>query len=142
MSALPALIGNNSQLQGSSLAELQRQAGTGCCEWSSCQDTAEQWVRFLLPTSYWPFLMTEHARNLRKVRLYTCQPGLAYCRGGAWNHAFFFKHLAPAGTEQAKYDTAASDKLQGAINNGFGDFDSFKAQLTTAASSVFGSGWA
>ena len=29
MSALPALIGNNSQLQDLSLAELQRQAGTG-----------------------------------------------------------------------------------------------------------------
>ena len=29
VSALPALIGNNSQLQGLSLAELQRQAGTG-----------------------------------------------------------------------------------------------------------------
>ena len=29
VSALPALVGNNSQLQGLSLAELQRQAGTG-----------------------------------------------------------------------------------------------------------------
>ena len=29
VTALPALVGNNSQLQGLSLAELQRQAGTG-----------------------------------------------------------------------------------------------------------------
>ena len=64
------------------------------------------------------------------------------CRGGAWNHAFFFKHLAPPGTEQAMFDTAASDDLQDAINTTFGSFDGFKAQLTTAASGVFGSGWA
>ena len=63
-------------------------------------------------------------------------------RGGAWNHALFFKHLAPAGTQQAMFDTAASDDLKAAINNAFGDFNSFKAQLTTAAGSVFGSGWA
>ena len=64
------------------------------------------------------------------------------CRGGAWNHALFFKHLAPPGTEQAMFDTAASDDLQDAINSTFGSFDGFKAQLTTAASGVFGSGWA
>ena len=40
------------------------------------------------------------------------------------------------------FDTAASDELQGAMNNAFGDFNSFKTQLSAAASSVFGSGWA
>ena len=50
--------------------------------------------------------------------------------------------MAPGGTQQAKYDTAASSDLQGAINSAFGDFNSFKAQLTAAAGSVFGSGWA
>jgi len=62
--------------------------------------------------------------------------------GGAWNHALFFKHLAPPGTEQAKFDTAASAELQDAIDAAFGNFTSFQAQFSTAAASVFGSGWA
>lgn len=40
------------------------------------------------------------------------------------------------------FDTAASDSLKGAINTAFGDFNSFKAQFSTAASGIFGSGWA
>ena len=74
--------------------------------------------------------------------LYPYQASFVFCRGGTWNHGLFFKHLAPAGTQQAMFDTAASGDLQDAINSTFGDFNSFKAQLTTAASSVFGSGWA
>ena len=65
-----------------------------------------------------------------------------YYRGGAFNHALFFKHLGAPGTEQSKFDTAASDDLQDAINSAFGDFNAFKAQLSAAAASVFGSGWA
>ena len=40
------------------------------------------------------------------------------------------------------FDTAASQELKGAINTAFGDFNTMKAQLTTAATGVFGSGWA
>ena len=63
------------------------------------------------------------------------------CRGGAWNHAFFFKSLTPPGTFQSQYDQAASQNLKDAINYAFGDFQTFQRNFTTAASGVFGSGW-
>ena len=62
--------------------------------------------------------------------------------GGAWNHAFFFKELSPAGTPQSQYNMAASADLKGAISAAYGNFTNFQKQFTTAATGVFGSRFA
>lgn len=73
----------------------------------------------------------------------TClQPCCVLCRGGAWNHAFFFKQLAPADTPESQFETAGSNGLKGAINASYGNFSNFQQQFTTAAAGVFGSGFA
>ena len=64
------------------------------------------------------------------------------CSGGAWNHAFFFKQLTPGGTPQADYNSAASDAFKTAINSAFGNFTAFQTRFTTAATGIFGSGFA
>jgi Fe-Mn family superoxide dismutase len=61
--------------------------------------------------------------------------------GGAWNHALYFKHLASPGSS-ATQTSSISSGLQGAINSSFGSVDAMKAQMTEAATKVFGSGWA
>ena len=55
--------------------------------------------------------------------------------GGAWNHNFFWKCMAPAGQ-------AVPEKVQQAINASFGSMERFKEAFSTAAMSRFGSGWA
>ncbi|KAI7841253.1 hypothetical protein COHA_005026 [Chlorella ohadii] len=61
--------------------------------------------------------------------------------GGLWNHGLFFLHnLAPAGSQ--KYADDASEELQTAIWEAFGDYDGLKANFSAAAAGVFGSGWA
>ena len=55
--------------------------------------------------------------------------------GGYVNHALFWKILGPNKSEP-------SGKLKDAISETFGDFDKFKEAFATAASTVFGSGWA
>lgn len=56
--------------------------------------------------------------------------------GGHWNHSFFWQGIAPGGSGMP------SGKLAQAINDSFGSYDKFKEQFSTAAKSVFGSGWA
>lgn len=56
--------------------------------------------------------------------------------GGHANHTFFWEIMAPnAGGEP-------TGAIKDAINEAFGDFDSFKEEFKTAAASRFGSGWA
>ena len=56
--------------------------------------------------------------------------------GGHWNHSFFWEILAPnAGGKP-------SGKLAAAIDAAFGSFDEFKAKLSAAGATRFGSGWA
>ena len=57
--------------------------------------------------------------------------------GGHWNHAMFWKSLAPAGKTGK-----ASDDLTAAINAAFGSMDKMKEEFGKAAGSRFGSGWA
>lgn len=57
--------------------------------------------------------------------------------GGHWNHAFFWKTLAPA--EQSG---KPSPELLQAINASFGSFDQMKTTFADAAMKRFGSGWA
>ena len=56
--------------------------------------------------------------------------------GGHANHSLFWTVMSPNG------GGAPSGELASAIDGAFGDFDSFKQQLTQVASTVFGSGWA
>jgi Fe-Mn family superoxide dismutase len=56
--------------------------------------------------------------------------------GGHYNHTLFWKMLAPRAGGKPAGDLAK------AIDRKFGSFDTFKEQFTTAASNLFGSGWA
>lgn len=62
--------------------------------------------------------------------------------GGAWNHALYFKHLAPASSPNADPATSISKDLSAAISSSFGTLAKMQEQVTTAATKVFGSGWA
>jgi Fe-Mn family superoxide dismutase len=55
--------------------------------------------------------------------------------GGHYNHALFWESLRKNGGEPR-------GPLVRAIDQGFGSFSNFKQQLTEAATSLFGSGWA
>lgn len=57
--------------------------------------------------------------------------------GGHWNHAFFWKTLAPAGK-----GGEPSEELAVAIQSAFGSTDGFKKAFAEAATKRFGSGWA
>jgi Fe-Mn family superoxide dismutase len=56
--------------------------------------------------------------------------------GGHLNHSLFWKLLSPKGGGKP------SGALAGAIDKSFGSFDAFKEQFGTAATNLFGSGWA
>ncbi len=53
----------------------------------------------------------------------------------AWNHAFYWKCLKPAGG-------APGGALSDAITSAFGGVDALKEKFTAAAAGQFGSGWA
>lgn len=56
--------------------------------------------------------------------------------GGHHNHSLFWLSMKPGGANQP------SGKLAEAIDSTFGSFDDFKAKMTEAATTRFGSGWA
>ncbi len=53
-----------------------------------------------------------------------------------WNHTFFFESFSPHARKKPE------GWLATAIERDFGSFDKFKEAFTTAATSIFGSGWA
>lgn len=53
----------------------------------------------------------------------------------AWNHSFYWNCLSPSG------GGAPAGKIAKAIDARWGSFDKFKAELTQAATTNFGSGW-
>lgn len=53
-----------------------------------------------------------------------------------FNHSFFWKCLRPAGGD------GPSGDLADAINKSFGSLENFQKEFTTAAATLFGSGWA
>ncbi|WP_197969946.1 superoxide dismutase [Mesobacillus harenae] len=57
--------------------------------------------------------------------------------GGHLNHSLFWEVIAPG-----KENNAPAGKLEAAINDAFGSFDSFKKEFSAAATTRFGSGWA
>ncbi len=63
------------------------------------------------------------------------QKTLAFNVSGHVLHALYWQNLAPDGGGRPEGDLAA------AIDDGFGSFDAFRAQMTAATVSVQGSGW-
>ena len=63
----------------------------------------------------------------------------AFHGGGHWLHSMFWKVMAPA--ERGGGGEPAGE-LAAAIAESFGSFDAFKKQMSAAASSVEGCGWA
>lgn len=55
--------------------------------------------------------------------------------GQAWNHAFYWQSLRPAGGEDP------GNKLAAEIKNAFGSLDALKKELVEAGVGHFGSGW-
>ena len=58
--------------------------------------------------------------------------------GGVYNHAHFFKGMAPADEAACHRPTG---QLLDCINRAFGSFDDFKETFSKEAAKVFGSGW-
>ncbi len=56
--------------------------------------------------------------------------------GGFYNHNLFWQMMSPQGGGAPRGDLAT------AINQAFGNFDTFKEQFSKTAAGVFGSGWA
>ncbi len=56
--------------------------------------------------------------------------------GGFYNHSLFWSVMSPNG------GGLPTGELANAINEAFGDFDSFKSAFSNAAATRFGSGWA
>lgn len=56
--------------------------------------------------------------------------------GGFYNHSLFWSVMSPNG------GGLPTGELADAINEAFGDFDSFKSAFSNAAATRFGSGWA
>ena len=56
--------------------------------------------------------------------------------GGYFNHSLFWKVMSPDG------GGTPGGELADAINDAFGDFDSFQEKFSEAAKGQFGSGWA
>jgi Fe-Mn family superoxide dismutase len=63
------------------------------------------------------------------------QKNLAFHLSGHVLHSLFWKNMSPDG------GGAPEGELGAAIDEYFGDFDAFKAQLSAAAENVQGSGW-
>jgi Fe-Mn family superoxide dismutase len=57
--------------------------------------------------------------------------------GGIWNHAFFWKTMAPVGM-----GGTPSPQLLARINADFGSLENLQKQFNTAGTGRFGSGWA
>ena len=74
--------------------------------------------------------------SLDKVSDATLRQGLKNHGGGYYNHNLYFEMFSP---NPAK---ATTGKLAEAIDKTFGGLDALKEQLTTAATTQFGSGWA
>lgn len=74
--------------------------------------------------------------NLNSISDSALQTTVRNNGGGFYNHNLFFGILGSQGGIEPK------DTLSKQIDGDFGSFDGLKQKLTTAATSVFGSGWA
>lgn len=55
--------------------------------------------------------------------------------GGHHNHTLFWESMCPGGSE-------VTQEIKNAIKSQFGSFDKFKADFSSSAAGLFGSGWA
>ncbi|CAL5224260.1 g6917 [Coccomyxa viridis] len=60
---------------------------------------------------------------------------------GHWNHSFWWRQLAPAGSKESSYEKSASPELKQAISDRFGSLDNLKQAFKDRAQQQFGSGW-
>ena len=74
--------------------------------------------------------------SLDKVGDATLRQGLKNQGGGFYNHNLYFEMFSPSPAK------APTGKLAQAIDDTFGGLEALKEQLTTAATTQFGSGWA
>ena len=74
--------------------------------------------------------------SLDKVSDATLRQGLKNHGGGYYNHNLYFEMFSPNPTK------APTGKLADAINKTYGSLEALKEELTTAATTQFGSGWA
>lgn len=69
----------------------------------------------------------------------TAQPPVIRNNGGGhYNHALFWKWMAPVGTSNVR----PHGKLAEVIDQSFGSFDAMRGKFNEAAAARFGSGWA
>ena len=78
----------------------------------------------------------EVGQTLEQIILAAPPGGLFNNAAQVWNHTFYWNCLRPGGGGEPKGDLAA------AVKRDFGTFDKLKEQLTEAAMTQFGSGWA
>lgn len=74
-------------------------------------------------------------QSLEEIIL-TADGGIFNNAAQVWNHTFYWNCLCPKG------GGVPVGKLADAINAEFGSFESFKEKFSTAAATLFGSGWA
>lgn len=82
--------------------------------------------------------LTEGTRyaSMPLEEIVTCSDGAIFNNAAqAWNHVFLFEQFAP----RAKHHPTGA--LRRAIDDEFGSVDELRRRMTTAATSLFGSGW-
>jgi superoxide dismutase, Fe-Mn family len=79
--------------------------------------------------------LAEARRSDEYVHIGQLEKSLAFNLSGHVLHSMLWKNMSPSG------GGTPSGSLAKAIERDFGSFDAFKAQLTSAASTIQGSGW-
>jgi len=77
----------------------------------------------------------EEKKSLEEI-IKTSEAGVFNNAAQIWNHTFYWSSMKPKGGGQPTGDLLA------AITRDFGSFDKLKAELSAAATTLFGSGWA
>ncbi len=78
---------------------------------------------------------TEYADMDLETIIKKSEGGLFNNAAQTWNHTFFWNCLSPNGGGKPE------GELLAAIERDFGSFDEFKSKFSTAAATLFGSGW-
>jgi Fe-Mn family superoxide dismutase len=79
---------------------------------------------------------TEFAGKSLEEIILASDAGIFNNSAQVWNHTFYWKCMKPGG------GGAPGGELASAIEQAFGSFDAFKTEITQAAVTQFGSGWA
>jgi Fe-Mn family superoxide dismutase len=79
---------------------------------------------------------TDNASKSLEEIIMSSEAGLFNNSAQVWNHTFFWNCLTPNG------GGAPTGELADRINSSFGSYEDFKAQITEAGITQFGSGWA